>query len=274
MMRRPVLLWILAVLITLASAYYQRVTGPTYDLCGEVTIGDNTYSYRFERSHGGDGDQPIFFLAADTTISAVLFHKRFQLAEPFTKIPMMRHGDTLIGYLPHQPPAGKLEYYLEVTHSSGTTIVPSDNAVVTRFKGGVPATVLAPHVILMFVGMLLSARTGLEVLSPTGRTRRYTFWTTVILCVGGLILGPIVQKYAFGALWTGVPFGWDLTDNKTLIACLGWIAALVAHRKNSFPRWWVVGAAVLTLIVFLIPHSTLGSQLDYSTGQIETGGEL
>ena len=41
----------------------------------------------------------------------------------------------------------------------------------------------------------------------------------LLLAVGGFILGPLVQNYAFGELWTGVPFGWDLTDNKTLIAC-------------------------------------------------------
>jgi len=33
-----------------------------------------------------------------------------------------------------------------------------------------------------------------------------------------------VQHYAFGQLWTGVPFGWDLTDNKTLLAALAWVS--------------------------------------------------
>jgi len=84
------------------------------------------------------------------------------------------------------------------------------------------------------------------------------------LLVGGLILGPLVQKYAFGALWTGFPFGHDLTDNKMLIAMIGWIAALIAGRGGKPARWWVLGASVLLMAIYLIPHSLLGSELDYS----------
>jgi hypothetical protein len=54
--------------------------------------------------------------------------------------------------------------------------------------------------------------------------------------VGGLILGPPVQLEAFGALWTGWPFGADLTDNKTLIAVLAWVPAVVAALRNKKTR--------------------------------------
>jgi hypothetical protein len=73
-----------------------------------------------------------------------------------------------------------------------------------------------------------------------------------------------VQKFAFGALWTGFPFGYDLTDNKTLIAFIGWIIAIIAGRNGRPARGWVLAAAILLLIIFLIPHSLLGSELDYS----------
>jgi cytochrome bd-type quinol oxidase subunit 2 len=116
----------------------------------------------------------------------------------------------------------------------------------------------------MFLAMLFSTRAGLEALDKNGNPRKLVIWTTGLLFVGGMILGPLVQKYAFGALWTGFPFGFDLTDNKTLIAMLGWIAALIAGRKGKPARVWVLGASVLLLIVYLIPHSLLGSQLDYS----------
>jgi hypothetical protein len=76
-----------------------------------------------------------------------------------------------------------------------------------------------------------------------------------------MILGCIVQKYAFGAYWTGVPFGFDLTDNKTLIAFLGWAAATMAVEKNRHPKFWTVTAAILMLAVYAIPHSLFGSEL-------------
>jgi hypothetical protein len=81
--------------------------------------------------------------------------------------------------------------------------------------------------------------------------------------VGGFVLGPLVQKLAFGTWWAGVPLGWDLTDNKTLIAMVIWIAALAAGRKGRGARGWILAASVLMLVVFLIPHSLMGSELKY-----------
>jgi hypothetical protein len=72
-----------------------------------------------------------------------------------------------------------------------------------------------------------------------------------------------VQKYAFNSYWTGWPFGGDLTDNKTALAFLGWVCALVALYRSKRPRAWALGAAIFLLLVYLIPHSLLGSEIDY-----------
>ena len=55
-----------------------------------------------------------------------------------------------------------------------------------------------------------------------------------------------------------------ITNNKTLIALIGWIVAIIAGRGGKPARWWVLGASILLLAVYLIPHSLLGSELDYS----------
>jgi hypothetical protein len=47
---KKALLWALAVLLTLASAVYQRMTGPTNPLRGKVTLCGKEISFRLERS--------------------------------------------------------------------------------------------------------------------------------------------------------------------------------------------------------------------------------
>ena len=54
----------------------------------------------------------------------------------------------------------------------------------------------------------------------------------MLLFAGGMILGPVVQNFAFGELWTSVPFSWDLTDNKTLVAFTFWIIAVTGNWIN------------------------------------------
>jgi hypothetical protein len=116
----------------------------------------------------------------------------------------------------------------------------------------------------MFAGMLFAAAAGLAALDKKRNPRRFVLWTVGLLFVGGFVLGPLMQKFAFGVAWAGFPLATDLTDNKTLVAFLFWIIALAAGRKGRPARPFVIAASLVTLLAFLIPHSLLGSELDYT----------
>lgn len=263
-MKRSVLLWAAAFLITAATALYQRMTGPTYPLSGSVIIGEKTISFRLHRSHGGHTDHAVRLAVEDTAVQGSLIWKRYKTDDEWSTVPMRREEGFLTAVLPHQPPAGKLMYFITLTKGNQQTDIHADEPVIIRFKGDVPAWALVLHVIAMFGGMLLSARTGFEFLSRQPRYALFAWWTVALLFVGGLVMGPIVQKYAFDAYWTGWPFGADLTDNKTIVAFLGWLGVALMIPRSTRPKYLVISAAVILLIVFLIPHSLLGSELDYS----------
>jgi hypothetical protein len=257
-------LWILAFLITLSAAVYQRLTGPTYPLRGKADIGGTEVSYRLIRTHEIGPDCEIKINVPDRDISGQLAYKRYKTDDPWSRVPMQRKNEHLVGELPQQPSAGKIAYNVFLSKGAEEVALAGENPVVIRFKDPVPRVILIPHIIIMFLAMLFSTRAGLEALRKEGSPRKLVHWTLGLLFIGGIILGPLVQKFAFGALWTGFPFGTDLTDNKTLIAFLGWIAAWIAGRKGKPARGWVLGASVLLLAVYLIPHSLFGSELDYS----------
>jgi hypothetical protein len=183
---------------------------------------------------------------------------------------MKREGDTLKALLPHQPPAGKLEYHLELYADGNPVSLGDTENVVIRFKGAVPNWVLIPHVLMMVLTVIWSMATILFALANIPVYKKYVGITIIFLLIGGFILGPIVQKFSFGQLWTGWPFGDDLTDNKTLFALIAFLAAWFL-RKKSYGRWLAIGAALVMLVVYLIPHSMNGSELDVETGEVVTG---
>ena len=208
-----------------------------------------------------------------------LLWRRYPTRDDWQSVPLAQRvsadGDTeLAGLLPRQPPAGKLEYRLELTSPVGAQAVPAaPNAdgehLVMRFKDPVPVVVLAPHVLMMFLALLLGLRSGIGAALGIDGWQRYVVPTAACLTIGGMVLGPIVQKYAFGAYWTGFPFGYDLTDNKTLAGWLGWLLAAGAVRatlglKPAWARGLVIVSTLVMLSIYLIPHSLRGSQLDYA----------
>jgi hypothetical protein len=226
---------------------------------GRVAIGGTSFDLKLTRTHGGSGDQPVRIAVPDTGIAGSIALRRFPSQDEWTVVPMRREGSDLVAALPHQPPAGKLEYQVRLTRGADTAVFPPRPAV-TRFKGDVAAAILVPHVLCMFLAMLMSTAAGLAALAGAP-TRRLALATLALIAVGGFILGPLVQKAAFDAYWTGVPFGWDLTDNKTLIAGLFWAAAVLVQRPGREARGAILVAALATLLVFAIPHSTWGSEI-------------
>jgi hypothetical protein len=263
-MRRPAVLWILAVVITLVSAVWQRLTGPSYAVRGTVTVGETRVRFKLERTHGGPGDQEIRIVVPDTAVTGALRFRRYPTDDPWQTIPATRAGDTLVAALPHQPPAGKLSYEVHLV-SNGVDTPLTPQPVITRFKGSVPAFVLWPHILAMFLTLLFSARAGLGALANDPAARRYAYAAAVVILIGGFMLGPLTLRYAFDVWWEGIPLGFDLTDNKTLIAGLTWAWAALRMRGGQAARGAILTAAVVTLAIFAIPHSVLGSEIDWKT---------
>ncbi|MCJ7589111.1 MAG: hypothetical protein MUQ00_14605 [Candidatus Aminicenantes bacterium] len=252
-------LWILAGLISIGSAVYQRMTGPTYPARGKAAIGAEAVSYRLSRSEETVRDCEVKVKIPDPAVSGRLEFKILESPGRPLSLPMERRGDLLLGSLPKQPPAGKLEYRVLLSRDGRETSLAGEKPLIIRFKGVVSAFILIPHILIMFTGMVFATKAGLEAAVRGGRPRRPALWAFGLLFTGGMILGPVVQKLAFGDFWTGFPFGHDLTDNKTLFSIALWIAALVVGRKDKPARGWILAAAIVTLAIYLIPHSLLGS---------------
>ena len=274
--KRSWFLWVLTILFTIAISYFQRITGPTQPVYGSVEMGGEKISYKFIRTDeitGETGESEIRIKAPET-ISGTYIFKRYKSFDDWTEKALRREGEFLVVSLPRQPMAGKLEYQLSLTDGENRIKLPEE-PVIIRYKGVVPKlTVLLPHVLLMLLAMIFSTRTGLEALVRGTKTKSLAIWTLIFLGIGGMILGPVMQKYAFDAYWTGWPFGHDLTDNKTAVAFIFWVIAVIALVKNPARRVLPIVAAVVLLAIYSIPHSMLGSEIDYTKTEQEPMEQL
>ncbi|MGD8726201.1 MAG: hypothetical protein PVH40_01085 [Gemmatimonadales bacterium] len=268
-------LWIAAVVFAAAAMVFQERTGPTKEQRGSFDVEGETYRFALTRS-GSSAEDARVAIPDPGGVTGSLLYKRYKTDDQLTSVPLRAEDGELVGELPAQPAAGKLEYALTLRTSDGNRIaVPrSEETVVIRFKDPVPAYFLAPHITCMVLAILFGIRAGLSALVQPSTMVRYAWSSLAIITLGGMILGPIVQLYAFGALWTGFPLGYDLTDNKTLLMWLAWLLACATllrrwHLGETAKRVALVSATVVMMAVYLIPHSAQGSELDYS--QVDQG---
>ncbi|MFZ2492408.1 MAG: hypothetical protein WA208_13080 [Thermoanaerobaculia bacterium] len=207
-------------------------------------------------------------------------YRRYRSNDAWSVVPMERgsfsferrgRATSLAGLgaaLPGLPErAGKYEFFVRIAAGTGGFVsVTGDRPVYARFKAGVPTWALIAHILAIFTSMMFAIRTVLEAIVD-GDFRRLLVATIASLLLGAFVLGPLIQWYAFGVWWAGVPFGYDWTDNKVLVSLFAWGVAAWTNRGGRRNRRAIFAAGVVTLLVYFIPHSVFGSEYDYTTGK-------
>lgn len=271
-MTKKIILWVLSVLLAAAAMIYQRSTGPTYEYKGYIEHGGEKYKYELLRSkETTDGAKIVLPYVEGKDYNATLHYKRYQTEDAITALDFqLDNNNQFVAQLPLQPAAGKMEYFITGTINGTKFFIPEDGEkdIVLRYKDPVSDYILIPHVIMMIIVIIFGIRAALGAIFDANTMRRWTAVAFTAMTIGGMILGPLVQKSAFGEYWTGFPLGGDFTDNKTLIMWVAWALALAIigfkpKKKEIISRATVLIAAVVMMVVYLIPHSMGGSTLDY-----------
>lgn len=275
-----ILLWLLSAALAIATFFHQNRTGPTYPLRGTVQTEQGPATFTFLRSEEiGTGLQIMLREPVPPGLSGTVKWRRYKSPDAWTQTPMTqatfrftRRGETeqvrgLGVVLPSLAErAGKYEYFVLLDGGGGPRSVTGEKPVFARYKAPVPRWVLVPHILVIFLSLSLALRTGLQALA--GRPLNLLLWATIAsLLLGAFVLGPIVQWYAFGVWWSGVPFGFDWTDNKVLVELAAWLVAAALMGQPRRARIAVLGATLVTLAIYLIPHSIFGSEYDYTQGK-------
>ena len=102
-------LWIAAVVLMFLAADYQTRTGPTYELKGDFEVAGIDYSYELIRSGNSFEDTRVAIPNPGGDGVGAIHYKRYGTDDEYSAIPLQSDGEELVGFLPRQPAAGKLE---------------------------------------------------------------------------------------------------------------------------------------------------------------------
>ena len=165
-----IFLWVLAVIITVASIYYQRITGPTYAKSGNIIYSGKQINYKLERSGLTTESTQVKILTEDPNIKGTLIWKGYNSKEDEQGITMKFENGFLIGELPKKDMAAtKLQYYIKLSSEKTNNqnvesfgYIPDKNGVVIRFRDNVPFYILILHIVFIFAFELLTLKTAME----------------------------------------------------------------------------------------------------------------
>lgn len=254
----PFWIWVLTVLVALAGMMFQRLTAPSFPLAVEVEHEGAVLTCVMGRSSVGAENQRLVVAGVHADWEGELLWRSFEKRGVFRREPMRNLGEMMVGELPLQTRGTRVEYRIELDADGEVVRLPSFGTVMTRFKGATPFWVAFGHVLLIFLGLLFAARAGLEALTLGGRARAHSLVALLSFSLGGLLFGVLMKSSAYGRYWSGLPTGFDGTDNKTLVLLVAWSLPLILHLAGRRSRGLILLASLLTVLAFFLPHTVLG----------------
>jgi hypothetical protein len=203
------------------------------------------------------------------------------VAPPSTKVenaPVLQvEPGSYVAYLPELAKGTRIRYWITVRNVEQTVVrIPekSNDLITLKYKDAASTWVIVAHIAFMFgafffmiLALLGSIRMlrGLEGKRSTVNAAR---WVLILCFIGTWPLGLALNYQTFGVLWQGFPFGSDVTDNKTQAMFLFWLVCLLLtwgsftgkgeerdRLGNKAFAWGIVASFVLSLVLFIIPHS-------------------
>lgn len=198
----------------------------------------------------------------------------------------IRRGDYFGGYIPAFAKPATVFYQLQATDISGNSVI---------LKRGTPqkgswyvliVTALAnPWIKMLHLGLI--AGSFIFFLHSFYFAQRYLllgmdfgrcFWSAAAgagsFFVTSFPIGIVLAHQTFGVGWSGIPLGWDVTDNKSVLIFL-YYAVIIALAKGhlykkakkpnrisdgTFARLSIWGM-LFTLVIFLLPHGISNAEI-------------
>lgn len=204
-----------------------------------------------------------------------LYYKSEQ--ELFVVVPMKPFEEgRYFGTIPAHGRGSLIKYYVEGRAGEDLVVqVPAEERPRFEFyfKGTPNRYVLIAHVVVIFAALFFFilagyfAYRGLTERKALLHAPRLGLLGTAFFFIASVPLGMVVAYQTYGKPWTGFPVGNDLTDNKSLVILLYWVAATFFYRGSALRKdpssdilpgraipYVYLAGVLITIALFLIPH--------------------
>lgn len=239
----------------------------------------NGLSIVYVEDTDGKVNQPMLILAdikslnADTISARVNYFRDGQL---FSIVMEKLPGTDYYGAeIPGDDLGERNYYYLEAFDGAQNRVILPETAsevfeseynyYKVRFEGKASFILLLFHIVLMIAAFFLLIHAlyyALNYLATEERGEaivRSVNLGIITFFITGFPIGWVIEKQVLGNYWEGIPFGWDITDSKTLIILVIWLIVIWLKTKNKMSirtyAKWVIINTIITIMLFLLPHS-------------------
>jgi len=265
-MKKNIILWLGAIIITFLSGYMRNVTGPDYPVSGTIGIEGKMVTFKFDKIYLGNDGYNVLIRSDVKEIKAFLLWKDIpanhltssppqnQSAAIWQRNVMTDSGFFINGKLPKHFPGEKVAYRVELNYGGKQYFLPEDKPATIMFLGNVNSSVMNIFYFVLFGGLLFAVRTGLETFNDKPRLGLYSIFTLIFFFLYTICLVPLKRTYELNAINHFVPPLNLITTYQSVSLFVLWIIGLILIFNFKGNRIIPLVISSLTLIIYIFIH--------------------
>src|ERR1035437_5937340 len=262
-MKKNIILWLGAIIITFLTGYMHNVTGPDYPVSGTIGIEGKMVTFKFDKIYRGNDNYKVFLRSDVKDIKAFLLWKDVsanassglpandKISSAWQREMMADSGSLIKGTIPKHNPGEKVAYRVELNYGGKQYFLPEDKPVIIMFQGHVNPGIMQIFYFVLFGGLILAVRTGLEAFNDNRRIGMYTIFTLIFFFLYAICVVPLKSTYELNALNHFVPTVSSIITYQSITLLLLWIIGLTLIFNFKKNKIILLLISSLTLIIYI-----------------------
>lgn len=262
-MKKNIILWLGTIIITFLSGYMHNVIGPYYPVSGTIGVEGQRVTFKFDKLYRGNDNYNViinsdvkdikaFLLWKDVSAKSVAANPSPNQMTPVWHRDIMTDSVVFIkGKIPKHNPREKVAYRVELNYGGKQYFLPEDKPVTIMFLGHVNSMVMQIFYFVLFGGLILAVRTGLETFNEKPRTGLYTIFTLIFFFLYSICVVPLKNTYELNAINHFVPAVSSLITYQSISLLLLWIIGLFLIFNLKGNKIIPLVISFLTLIIYI-----------------------
>lgn len=249
MKKNQIILWIASLIITFLTVYLSNLLDKNYPITSTFGIEGKKVSYRFEQIHYGKDSVNVIIRTDVDDLRGNLIWKS-EIDSSWQSSELENSELSLVGKLEALKPFKSYKYFVELHYKNKTYVLPANQKVNLLFYGKIPSMANFLKYFLLYLGLFLAVRTGLEYFNDSKKSKTFALLVVIIFTTLTVLINPLYLTYKFGYINSSVPSIDKLFPLGNIVMTILWILSLVVLFRKPKLKIVSIVAAVLTIIIF------------------------
>jgi len=246
-MKNQIILWLSSIIIVFLIGYVKNVTSKDYPITGTFGIEGKKVSYKLDKlSFDKTSYKNIIISDIEGVEGKLVWIKnQVQYETEFQKI---ERG--LSGEIPKFEPGQQIKYKIILTHLDKIFEIPKKDFVTLTFWGYIPSPVNIINFILLYGGLLMSIRCGLELFNNNKNLKKYIVIVCALFILLTILIHPLYKTYKLGAINNYIPNLIELLQSLLLVIMFLWIICAVLIFNKKYINIVIIFISLATVLLF------------------------